>query len=117
MRGANAGWLTLAAVVEALSMNMFAWQQRRLLAAFGLLRSPRWRIQASHFRSSSRSPALVALVAAGAPHIAAAAVVLVYRVLSCWLIIPIGLLAWLAVQSTRRRADHERLPRPKERDA
>jgi uncharacterized membrane protein YbhN (UPF0104 family) len=51
---------------------------------------------------------LVALVAAGAPHIAAAAVVLVYRVLSCWLIVPAGLLAWVALQATRPRTDHDR---------
>jgi uncharacterized membrane protein YbhN (UPF0104 family) len=54
---------------------------------------------------------LVALVAAGAPHIAAAAVVLVYRVLSCWLIVPTGFLAWVVLQSTGRRADHDRLLR------
>jgi uncharacterized membrane protein YbhN (UPF0104 family) len=48
---------------------------------------------------------LVALVAAGAPQNAAAAVVLVYRVLSCWLIVPIGLLAGFVLQSTGQRAD------------
>jgi uncharacterized protein (TIRG00374 family) len=45
---------------------------------------------------------LVALVAAGAPHIAAAAVVLVYRVLSCWVIVPTGLVAWAGLLSARR---------------
>jgi putative heme transporter len=51
---------------------------------------------------------LVALVAAGAPHAAAAAVVLVYRVLSCWLIVPTGLLAWVVLQSAGRRTGHDR---------
>jgi uncharacterized protein (TIRG00374 family) len=46
---------------------------------------------------------LVALVAAGAPSVAAAAVVLVYRVLSCWLIAAVGFLVWVALQSTGRR--------------
>jgi uncharacterized membrane protein YbhN (UPF0104 family) len=46
---------------------------------------------------------LVALVAAGAPQGAAAAVVLVYRVLSCWLIVPTGLVAWVVLRSTGPR--------------
>ena len=50
---------------------------------------------------------LVALVAAGAPSAAAAAAVLVYRVLSCWLIVPVGLFAWVALESTGRRASHD----------
>jgi uncharacterized membrane protein YbhN (UPF0104 family) len=52
---------------------------------------------------------LLALVTAGAPTAAAAAVVLVYRVLSCWLIVPAGLLAWAALQSTGRSGGHRRL--------
>jgi uncharacterized membrane protein YbhN (UPF0104 family) len=59
---------------------------------------------------------LVALVAAGAPSGAAAAVVLVYRVLSCWLIVPTGLIAWVVLQSTGRRPAHDDLLL-KERDA
>lgn len=37
---------------------------------------------------------LAALISAGAAHGGAAGAVLVYRLLSCWLIIPIGFLAW-----------------------
>jgi uncharacterized protein (TIRG00374 family) len=41
---------------------------------------------------------LAGLVSAGAGEAAAAATVLVYRLLSCWLIIPAGLLAWLTLR-------------------
>ncbi len=41
---------------------------------------------------------LAGLVSAGANEAAAAATVLVYRLLSCWLIIPVGLLAWLLLR-------------------
>lgn len=48
---------------------------------------------------------LLALVAATSG--TAAAVVLTYRLLSCWLIAPIGLLAWLTLQPNRRNpANH-----------
>lgn len=47
---------------------------------------------------------LAGLVAAGAGDAAAAATVLVYRLLSCWLIIPVGLLCWLGL---RRPSDEE----------
>jgi uncharacterized membrane protein YbhN (UPF0104 family) len=47
---------------------------------------------------------LAGLVTAGAGNAAAAATVLVYRLLSCWLIIPVGLLCWLAL---RRPSHHE----------
>ena len=43
---------------------------------------------------------LAGLIAAGAPEAAAAATVVVYRVLSCWMVIPLGALAWA---SLRRR--------------
>jgi len=43
---------------------------------------------------------LVTLVAAGATNDTAAAVVLTYRLLSCWAIAPIGLLAWLGLRAT-----------------
>lgn len=46
---------------------------------------------------------LAGLVSAGAGEAAAAAVVLVYRLLSCWLIIPAGLLSWLVL----RRPSHQ----------
>ena len=42
---------------------------------------------------------LVALVAAGATHGTAAAVVLTYRLLSCWIVAPIGLLAWAGLRA------------------
>jgi uncharacterized protein (TIRG00374 family) len=42
---------------------------------------------------------LVALTAAGAPQAPAAAAVLIYRVLSCWSILPIGLACWTAQQT------------------
>ena len=47
---------------------------------------------------------LAGLVSAGAGEAAAAATVLVYRLLSCWLIIPVGLLGWLLL----RRPPHAR---------
>ncbi|TDV52220.1 hypothetical protein CLV71_105352 [Actinophytocola oryzae] len=46
---------------------------------------------------------LAGLVSAGAGNAEAAATVLVYRLLSCWLIIPVGFLCWLAL----RRPSHE----------
>jgi uncharacterized membrane protein YbhN (UPF0104 family) len=54
---------------------------------------------------------LVVLVSAGAAHAPAAAAVVVYRALSCWLIVAIGLVSWTVLQAigrTRRR----RLPQP-----
>jgi uncharacterized membrane protein YbhN (UPF0104 family) len=47
---------------------------------------------------------LAGLVSAGAGNASAAATVLVYRLLSCWLIIPVGLLCWLIL---RRPSRHE----------
>jgi uncharacterized protein (TIRG00374 family) len=47
---------------------------------------------------------LAGLVSAGAGNAAAAATVLVYRLLSCWLIIPVGFGCWLAL---RRPGNHE----------
>lgn len=47
---------------------------------------------------------LAGLVSAGAGNADAAATVLVYRLLSCWLIIPVGFACWLAL---RRPAHHE----------
>jgi len=47
---------------------------------------------------------LAGLVSAGAGNADAAATVLVYRLLSCWLIIPVGLLCWL----TLRRPSHDK---------
>lgn len=41
---------------------------------------------------------LAGLVSAGAGNADAAATVLVYRLLSCWLIIPVGFLCWLALR-------------------
>ncbi|MFG2042019.1 YbhN family protein [Dactylosporangium sp. NPDC048998] len=46
---------------------------------------------------------LAGLVSAGAGHGAAAAAMLVYRLLSCWMIIPLGLLAYAVL----RRGGHE----------
>jgi hypothetical protein len=45
---------------------------------------------------------LAGLTHAGASTGAAAAAVLTYRMLSCWLIIPLGGLAWLALRTPRR---------------
>jgi putative heme transporter len=47
---------------------------------------------------------LTGLVGAGASSASAAAAVLGYRVLSCWLIIPIGLTAWAALRRRPARA-------------
>ncbi len=54
---------------------------------------------------------VVALVAAGAPYVTAAAVGIVYRVLSCWAIVPTGLLVRVALRSAGRRADPPSPPR------
>jgi uncharacterized membrane protein YbhN (UPF0104 family) len=48
---------------------------------------------------------LVALVALGATSGTAAAVVLTYRLLSSWLIAPIGLLAWIGLRPGQHRDD------------
>jgi uncharacterized protein (TIRG00374 family) len=56
---------------------------------------------------------LVGLVAAGATGGTAAAVVLIYRLLSCWLMAPAGLLAGLALRTadtTHHRAARTGLP-------
>jgi uncharacterized membrane protein YbhN (UPF0104 family) len=45
---------------------------------------------------------LAGLVSAGADETAAAAAVLAYRLLSCWLIIPFGLLGWLVLRQSQR---------------
>ncbi|NUT35277.1 MAG: flippase-like domain-containing protein [Hamadaea sp.] len=51
---------------------------------------------------------LTGLVSAGAASAPAAAAVLGYRVLSCWLIIPVGLVAWSALRRDRPfPVDHE----------
>jgi putative heme transporter len=47
---------------------------------------------------------LAGLVGAGASSAPAAATVLGYRVLSCWLIIPLGLIAWTALRRAGRAA-------------
>jgi putative heme transporter len=44
---------------------------------------------------------LAGLVSGGAGEASAAATVLVYRLLSCWLIIPVGFLAWLLLRRAR----------------
>ena len=55
---------------------------------------------------------LTGLVSAGASNASAAAAVLGYRVLSCWLIIPIGLIAWTALRRPSRAAAPEAPPLP-----
>ncbi len=58
---------------------------------------------------------LAGLVSAGAGEASAAAAVLVYRLLSCWLIIPVGLLGWLVLRhppSRSRPGDHEAIEHP-----
>lgn len=44
---------------------------------------------------------LTGLIAAGATATSAAAAVLAYRLLSCWLVVKIGLLSWLYLRNTR----------------
>jgi len=56
---------------------------------------------------------LVALVTAGGRNTTAAAVVLIYRLLSCWLVAPVGLVAWIglrAVPAARPVDDVRSLP-------
>ena len=48
---------------------------------------------------------LAGLIAAGAPNAAAAAAVVVYRLLSCWLIILIGAMTWVGVLRHSRPGD------------
>jgi uncharacterized membrane protein YbhN (UPF0104 family) len=50
---------------------------------------------------------LAGLISAGAGEAPAAATVLAYRLLSCWMIIPIGMIGWLVL----RRPYHPRIPR------
>lgn len=49
---------------------------------------------------------LAGLISGGAGEAAAAATVLVYRLLSCWLIIPVGFLSWLLL----RKPPHDGVP-------
>jgi uncharacterized membrane protein YbhN (UPF0104 family) len=53
---------------------------------------------------------LVALVTAGAAHAPAAAAVVIYRLVSCWAIVPVGLALWMALQTWGNAAENE--PRP-----
>jgi uncharacterized protein (TIRG00374 family) len=46
---------------------------------------------------------VAALVAAGSPYGGAAAAVLVYRLLSCWLVIPVGALAFAILRRRSRK--------------
>lgn len=57
---------------------------------------------------------LAGLISAGAGDAEAAAAVLVYRLLSCWLIIPVGLLGWLVLrhEPRSRPGDHEAIEDP-----
>jgi uncharacterized protein (TIRG00374 family) len=58
---------------------------------------------------------LAGLVSAGAGGAEAAAAVLVYRLLSCWLIIPVGLLGWLVLRHSRP-GDNEAVEDPADVD-
>jgi uncharacterized membrane protein YbhN (UPF0104 family) len=51
---------------------------------------------------------LIALTAAGLEQATAAAAVLIYRVLSCWAVLPVGLLCWMAQRNTAAHDDGER---------
>lgn len=57
---------------------------------------------------------LAGLISAGAGNAEAAAAVLVYRLLSCWLIIPVGLIGWLVLRhpARSRPGDHEAIEDP-----
>lgn len=55
---------------------------------------------------------MAALISAGAGQVTAAAVVLGYRLLSCWLVIPIGMLTWFALRRGPGTGDG---PRPRGR--
>lgn len=55
---------------------------------------------------------LAGLVSGGAGEAAAAATVLVYRLLSCWLIIPVGFLAWLLLRKPPHEHAEPAGPRP-----
>jgi uncharacterized membrane protein YbhN (UPF0104 family) len=52
LRSARGSWLVLAAVAQAVSMGMFARQQRRLLAAFGVPMSLRRSLALTYARSA-----------------------------------------------------------------
>jgi len=54
---------------------------------------------------------LTGLVSTGATAASAAAAVLAYRLLSCWLVVQIGLLTWLHLCRTRKRTSNRYLPR------
>lgn len=61
---------------------------------------------------------LAGMATAGATGASAAAAVLTYRVLSCWLVIPLGLFGWLVLRSrssrpvSPARSDHRTPPEP-----
>ncbi|WP_169732909.1 lysylphosphatidylglycerol synthase transmembrane domain-containing protein [Haloechinothrix halophila] len=53
---------------------------------------------------------ITGLISAGTPATTAAATVLVYRLLSCWLVINIGLLSWLYLRKRTRTSPNTHLP-------
>ena len=52
----------------------------------------------------------LALTATGVGHAPGAAAIIVYRVLSCWAILPIGLMCWVAGKPTARALHHDAYP-------
>ena len=101
---ALANWLTdllcLYAVARAFSLPVSAWEIDAVYLTVQIVRQ----VPLTPGGIGVIEVSLLAgLVSAGADNAAAAATVLVYRLLSCWLIIPVGLLCWLVL----RRPSHQ----------
>ena len=99
--GAAAGnWLTdllcLAAVAVAFHLPVSLWQLGAIYLTVQLVRQVPLTPGGIGVIEASL---LAGLVAAGAAAGPAAAVVLVYRLLSCWLLVPAGLVGWLVLRT------------------
>ncbi|WP_166659317.1 lysylphosphatidylglycerol synthase transmembrane domain-containing protein [Labedaea rhizosphaerae] len=97
---AGANWLTdllcLAAAAAAFHLPVTLWQLGAVYLAVQLVRQ----IPLTPGGIGVIEASLLAgLVAAGAAAGPAAAVVLVYRVLSCWLVLPAGVIGWLVLRT------------------
>jgi hypothetical protein len=97
---AAANWLTdmlcLAAAAAAFHLPVTLWQLGAVYLAVQLVRQ----IPLTPGGIGVIEASLLAgLVAAGATAGPAAGVVLVYRLLSCWLVLPAGLLGWLVLRT------------------
>ncbi|BAL88088.1 hypothetical protein AMIS_28680 [Actinoplanes missouriensis 431] len=126
LAAADPRWLVVAVLAHVVSQLAFARQQRTLLAALAAHVSRRVTLAITYSRSAlsmvlpaggAMSAAFAVrqyrhsgvstpagLVAAGAPHSAAAATVLGYRIATFWLLLPAGLAAYLRLRRVQAPA-------------